>query len=150
MFMIKKLPKIILSVTIVLFLLGAVGTTVVQPSRAYAADIGVVDYQLVLSKHPDTQKANQALQAEADQAQKEFDTKSAGLSDKDKQDLNVQLRQRIEQKKRELVGPILDKINAAVKAVADAKGLQIVVNKTMVVYGGVDITSDVLNKVNGG
>lgn len=148
--MIKKMSKIVLSVTIVLFLLGAVGVTAVQPSRAYAADIGVVDYQLVLSKHPDTQKVNQALQAEIDQAKKEFDAKSAGLSDKDKQDLNVQLGQRIEQKKRELLGPILDKINAAIKAVADSKGLQIVVNKAMVVYSGVDITNDVINKVNGG
>jgi hypothetical protein len=40
-------------------------------------------------------------------------------------------------------------INAAVKMVADAKGLTIVVDKNTAVYGGQDITDDVLKKITG-
>ena len=39
---------------------------------------------------------------------------------------------------------LFDKINAAVKKVADAKGLTIVVEKSNVVYGGQDITDEVI------
>ena len=39
--------------------------------------------------------------------------------------------------------PVLKKIEAAIKKVADKKGLSVVVEKSTVVYGGVDITDDV-------
>jgi outer membrane protein len=41
----------------------------------------------------------------------------------------------------------MDKVDAAVKAVADEKGLSVVVHKSAIVSGGVDITDNVLAKV---
>ena len=35
----------------------------------------------------------------------------------------------------------------AVKSVADAKGLTVVIDKNAVVYGGTDITQDVVKKI---
>jgi outer membrane protein len=43
-------------------------------------------------------KANEALQVEQEQVQKEFTAKAANLGDNEKQDLNLQLIQRVEQK----------------------------------------------------
>lgn len=123
---------------------------VVAPTgKAYAASfpIGVVDTALLLNKHPDTQQANEILKTETEQAKKEFDEKSAGLSDKDKHDLDLQLTQRMAQKRQELLNAITDKINTAVKEVADTKGLTIVIPKNFTVYGGVDITDEVLKKI---
>lgn len=63
--------------------------------------------------------------------------------------MDRQLGQRVEQKRQELLKPIMDKINAAIKEVADAKGLSVVIGKNVVIYGGVDITQDVLAKITG-
>lgn len=145
----KQLSKILSTVLIACFTLGITGAVLAQPGQAYAAEstVGVVDYGTLLDKHPDTKAANEALKAAGDQAKKEFQDKAASLNDKDKQDLSVQLNQRLDQKRRELVQPILTKINAAIKEVADAKGLTVVVGKALVIYGGQDITSEVADKL---
>ncbi len=145
----KKLPSLLL---IALVLLG-IGMVVVQSGNVDAAAatpaIGVVDYNYLLNHHPDTAKANQALQAAQEAARKEFTSKAGTLDDKGKQDLERQLELRVEQKRQELLKPILDRINAAIKSVADAKKLALVVYKNAVAYGGLDITTDVANKLNG-
>ena len=131
-------------------LAGAIGFTTFQSGKVYAASapvVGMVDYTYLINIHPDTPKANETLQAERDQANKEYTEKSAILNDKGKQDLELQLNQRVEQKRQELLKPIVDKINAAIKEVADAKGLTVVVYKNTVVYGGLDITMDIANKL---
>lgn len=137
-----------------LFLVVFVSFVVGQASTAHAAStapspVGVVDYVYLINQHQDTAKANEALRAEQEAAKKELTDKSAGLSGADKQNLDRQLGQRVEQKRQELLKPITEKINAAIKEVADAKGLPVVVGKNYVIYGGVDITQEVLSKITG-
>jgi outer membrane protein len=146
----KGKVALLLNVTLVLF--GMIGLSIFHTDQAYAAkgqtsSIGIVDYTYLIEHHPDTPKANQALKTEQELAQKEYNEKSALLNDKGRQDLERLLNLRIEEKRRELLKPILEKINAAVKQVADAKGLSIVVYKNTVAYGGVDITQEVANKL---
>ena len=71
------------------------------------------------------------------------------MSDKDKQALDRQLGQQLEQKRQELLKPIVDSINTAMKAVAAEKGLAMVVFKNSVALGGQDITADILAKLGG-
>ena len=143
--------KMLILLTLILFLTGTLG--MVQPGKAAAAPkpapspIGVVDYNVLLDKHPDMSEAKQALQAEIEQAKQEFENKSAGLSDKDKQELDRQLQQRLEQKRQELLSGITAKIDAAIKEVADAQGITVVLPKDATIYGGQDISINVLAKI---
>jgi outer membrane protein len=125
------------------------GIYAMAPDKAHAAAsaVGVVDFGLLVNQHPDTQKANETFQAENEAANKEFEAKAAGLGDKEKQDLKVQLLQRVEQKRQALLQAITGKIDAAVREVANVKGLTVVVQKGAVVYGCLDITDDVLKKL---
>ena len=137
-----------------LFLITAIlcGIAVMHSGAVYAAPVptvGIVDYVYLINHHPDTPKANEALQVEQELAKKEFADKSGVLNDKGKQDLELQLNQRVEQKRQDLLKPITDQINVAIKTVADAKGLTVVVYKNTVAYGGLDITLDVVNKLSG-
>ena len=111
--------------------------------------IGVIDYGYVLNNHPDTARANEILKNEQEMARKEFTAKAAGMNDADKQALDIQLGQRVELKRQELLKPIAESIGAAMKAVADAKGLAMVVYKNGVALGGIEITEDVLKKITG-
>ena len=109
--------------------------------------VGIVDFLYLINNHPDTAAANAALKSETEQIRKEFETKSAGMNDKDKLALDQQLGQKIEQKRQELLKPIAESISAAMKAVAADKGLAMVVHKNSVALGGQDITADVLAKL---
>ena len=127
--------------------IGMIGVASAAPADHFP--VGVVDYLYLVNNHPNTAAANAALKTEQEQIRKEFETKSAGMSDKDKQVLDRQLGQQLEQKRQELLKPIVDSINMAMKAVAAEKGLAMVVFKNSVALGGQDITADVLAKLSG-
>lgn len=149
----KKQVKIVSVVVAAFFLLGIVGLAVSQTNKSFAAgpasNVGVVNYQMVMSQHPGMAKFEETMRAEVQQAQKDFEAKSAGMSDAEKQKYYVQLQQGLNNKQVELMTPINDSVTAAIKAVADSKGLSVVVDKSAVIYGGQDITDDVVKKLTG-
>ena len=104
-------------------------------------------YYVCNQQSSDVAQANAALQTEQTQLRQEFTTKSAGLSDQDKQALDQQLGKQLAQKRQELFKPIADSIQVAMKAVADEKGFSLVIYKNSVALGGTDITLDVLQKL---
>jgi len=117
-------------------------------SAGPSSNVGIIDYRQVLSQHPDLKTANETMQQEVEKAQQDFEAKSVNMNDQEKQEFYQQTQERLAHKQQELVEPINTKIEAAVKAVADAKGLSVVIDKNAVVYGGQDITQDVVRKVS--
>lgn len=105
--------------------------------------IGIVNYQLLVRQSPEVAKMEEAMKAFVEETQKDFNEKSAGMTDAEKQRYYQQCQERIQNKDKELTEPILNSVNAQIKAVADKKGLKVVVHKDAVVFGGVDITDEV-------
>jgi outer membrane protein len=103
---------------------------------------------MIVSQHPDMAAAKEAMQKEVEQAKADFESKSANMNDQDKQAYYQQLQQRLASKEKELISPIMDKVEATIKSVADAKGLSVVLDKSNVVYGGQDITDEVVKKLS--
>lgn len=155
MFKNKKVAKIVAMAVVAVFLLGVFGLALVQTgtgftaSAAPASNVGKVNYQRLINASPDLAKFQETMQAEVEQTQKDFDEKSKTMNDQQKQDYSNQLRERLALKDQELRVPILNKIEAAVKAVADSKGLSVVLDVNNIVYGGQDITEDVIKKLGG-
>lgn len=143
----NRIANLVLAILFLGIVTGAASPQKAHAAPAATAAVGVVDFGLLVTQHPDTPKANESIKAEAEAADKEFTAKTDNLGDKEKDDLRVQLLQRVEQKRQILLQGIAGKINAAVREVAAAKGLTIVVQKGMVVYGGLDITDEVLKKI---
>lgn len=147
----KKQVKII-SVLIALVFVGSVVALALTQSgsgiaSAASSAVGVVDYRQIGQQHPQLQSANAEMQQAVQDAQKEFETKSANMSDQEKNDYYQQTQERLQQKNQELMEPIQKSIEDSVKKVAEAKGLSVVLEKSAVVYGGQDITQDVINKI---
>jgi Skp family chaperone for outer membrane proteins len=65
------------------------------------------------------------------------------------QALQADVQESIVAKYRELNAIVTESVNEAIKTVAEAKELTIVMRKDTVLFGGVDITDDVLTKLNG-
>ncbi|MBE6091752.1 OmpH family outer membrane protein [Selenomonas ruminantium] len=148
----KKQVKIV-SVLIALAFVGSVvamALTQFGPNMASAAssNVGVVDYSQIMSQHPKVQAASNEMQTAVQEAQKEFEEKSANMNDNEKRDYYTQTQQRLQQKNQELMEPITKNVEESVKKVAEQKGLSVVLDKGAVVYGGVDITQDVLKQVS--
>ena len=155
MFKDKKVAKFVAVAIVAVFLLGVFGIAVSQSGKGYAAaagassNIGKVNRALLLQQHPDLAKADETLKAEFEQAKKDYEAKAPTLGEKERQDYYNQTMQRLELRRQELFAPIQDKLDAAIKAVADAKGLAVVFDVNNVVYGGQDITDDVMKKITG-
>ena len=138
----------------VLFFLGVVGIMGVNTNTTYAAgavvsNVGIVNYQLLMSQHPDNAKAAETMNATIAQAKSDFVAQSVNMNDQDKQALSLQFSQKIEQKQQELLVPIHDKVMAVIKSIAEAKGLAVVVDKSSSVYGGQDITNEAGKMLSG-
>ena len=114
--MMRYFKRVLPFVLVMVLGLGVTGVAAAAPAENFP--VGVVDFMYLVNNHPNTAAANAALKTEQEQIRKEFETKSAGMNDKDKQVLDRQLGQQLEQKRQELLKPIVDGINTAMKAVA--------------------------------
>lgn len=140
-----------------IFVLSCFAITVQQgafSSIASAASsesaIGVVNYQMLLAQSPDISGVQEAMKQEIATQQKNFDEKSQNMNDTEKQRYYQQLQEVIANKEKDLMEPVFQKIEAAIKKVADKKGLAVVVEKNTVVYGGLDITDEVAKTLQSG
>lgn len=64
--------------------------------------------------------------------------------------LDEDYKQQVEKRKNELSDKITEDLKSAIEAVAKEKGLATVVDKIAVLYGGVDITNEVISRLNQG
>lgn len=116
-------------------------------ASAASTAIGVIDYREAMSKHPGLEAANKTMEKEVESAQKDFEAKSADMDDNQKSEYYQQTQQRLAQKQADLVEPLTKQIEETVKQVAEQKGLSVVIDKGAVIYGGADITQDVIKKL---
>ena len=116
-------------------------------NAAPTSDIGVVDQREVISANS-TLAANyqQKMKETADEMQKDFDAKSEGMSDAEKEKLFADMQQQFNQKRQAIEKDMDDQVTGAVKSVASKKGLAL--DKSAVIYGGTDITKEVTDSLS--
>ncbi|MCD4782577.1 MAG: OmpH family outer membrane protein [Candidatus Eremiobacteraeota bacterium] len=112
--------------------------------------VGYFD-QMVIAKLPDFRKA----QNELDRYQQELIKKYNKVAEKKKltpeqqEQLKASFFEQVEKYRADLYAPIYRKVNRIVKDVALEKNLNLVVNKENVMYGGVNMTDEVADKMVG-
>ena len=138
-----------------IFVLGCFALSVTQSGvgkSAFAAssESAIVNYQMLVAQSPDLSKVNEAMNKEIESAQKDFNEKSKTMNEAEKRKYYTQTQERLANKQKELMDPVLKKIEASIKKIADKKGLAVVVDKNTVVFGGVDITDEVAKSMQAG
>ena len=118
-------------------------------SNSGTSTIGVIDTSRMLSQdNPIYISAAQEDMSYQSQLQQETQAKiDAAQDDATKQKIAEEARQNLAKKDQEIAKSVQDKAMEAAKAVGDAKGLSVVMTKDTVLYGGVDITDQVLKKL---
>ncbi|MBR7024762.1 MAG: OmpH family outer membrane protein [Selenomonadaceae bacterium] len=147
----KKQIKLVSILIAVIFIGSVVAIALTQTGNiataASSSSVGTIDYQQAMSSHPDVQNLQGQMETAINDVKKEFDEKSAGMNDQEKADYYRQCQERLAQKQQELLDPIKNSVDAAIKKVADKRGLAVVIDKMAVIYGGQDITAEVISEL---
>ena len=110
-------------------------------------DVGYVNVYLVSNNYPALLEAEKKIGAAEAQMKQEFNEQAKTLSGKELAAYARQLETRFSQLVAETMNPITAKLNQAVSETAKEKGLSVVVNDNMIIIGGIDITEDVIKKL---
>ena len=141
------MKKYLLTLIMTLVLaLGCMGSAFAAESNL----VGYVNVERVFRNHPDMQATMSVLKLERQKAQQEFEAKAPSLDDKGKQELGQKLSEQIDKKEASLLNPIRAAIRKAIAEVAKAHGISNVVDASAMVYGGFDLTDEVMASVSGG
>lgn len=132
-------------------------------SFAQGSSIGFIDVQNVFKSYKETEKAQESLSKKEEDFKKEFEKSQQKLSDAEKEGKSREELEKIrseEEKKLEPKRSELLKLNEqltiklqqdivkAVEKVAKTVGLDVVVDKQVIIIGGVDLTDMVVNELN--
>jgi outer membrane protein len=106
-------------------------------------DVGFLD-QADVANLPVFVNANRQLAGYKTQLDAEYNAQvRRARTDADKQRITMQFQQELNDKQRELAGPLFQRVQLAIAAVSATRNLSIVVDKRIVIYGGQDVTKDV-------
>lgn len=106
-------------------------------------DVGYID-QAELANLPVFVAANRQLAGYKSQLDSQYNAQLRhARTDADRQQIALQFQQELNDRQREIVGPLFQRAQLAIAAVSAARNLTVVVDKRIVIYGGQDITRDV-------
>ncbi|CVK20471.1 OmpH family outer membrane protein [Sporomusa sphaeroides] len=146
----KQITRSLLLLIAVCFLGGILAPAGAQAAKAKAKPeqtVGYVNRQQVFASYPGIQDIMNRIQTMRNEAQQDYDTRSKDLPEAERQALNDTIAREEARKEDNLMKPVGDKIEASIKAVAEEKGLTVIIDAATVVYGGIDITADVIAKL---
>lgn len=110
--------------------------------------IGVIDSQKIVFQHPSFEAVTKQLQQISTTKENEMKLAVDKESDQNKkaQIFNAK-RNELAQEEQRLMQPIFQEAQLAVRTVAKIKGVTVVIEKSAVYFGGIDITDDVIQEL---
>lgn len=130
--------------TLIMALVMALACT----ASAFAAEeLGYVNVERVFRSYPDIQTTMSVINLERQKAENEFNEKAPNLDDKGRRELGEKLSAQVDKKEASLLNPIREKIRKTIGQVAKAHGIANVVDASAVVFGGKDLTEEVIAAV---
>lgn len=138
------------------------GIVSTQTVSAQSSSFGYVDTAKVFSSYTEAKKAQDQFRKKAEDYQEELAerqkqieaARKAGKSDaeiqkmmKDAEEDLMPKKKAVEELDKKLSTQIKGKIESAIAAAAKARGISAVVDKQVILYGGTDLTNDVVKRL---
>jgi len=139
--------------TLVILAVIITATAYYTPSTSLATDnnlegeIAYVDIQRIFELHPDKAEAEKELNKAAQMMQSELEKKVSDLNQEEQQELLNEYQSELSEKEQKLIQDVLTEIENAIQKVAEQKKVKLVLDKRNVIYGGYDMTEDVINYI---
>lgn len=114
------------------------------PAFGQSLTIGWVDMARALDAHPRKASAETALKEYAQTQIGDAQQRMKAMTPVQRQDLQRQVDQDIFKRRAELLGGLDKDLRAAIEKVARQQGISLVLSREVVLYGGVDLTDQVI------
>ncbi|HPD98012.1 MAG TPA: OmpH family outer membrane protein [Synergistales bacterium] len=129
-------------------ILGVLLVTALAGLAAAEEKIGVIDPQKVLFQHPKFEQAQRQIKSVVEKKQAEAkDAMDKTTDNNEKQRIFETKRQEAAREEQKIMEPIFKDIDLAIRTVAKAKNVTVVLDKTQVFFGGADLTEDVIQEL---
>lgn len=110
-------------------------------------DIGAID-QAAIGNMPRFVAANNQLAQYKAGLDRQFASAIKGRSQSEQQRIAGQFQQKLLDRQRAVMGPLFARAQTAIASVSSSKNLSVVVDKRIVIFGGQDITKNVMDLLN--
>lgn len=110
--------------------------------------IGYVDFHAIFLVHPDKEKAEAALEERAIAMQMELEEKAQEIEAEEQEQLLGAYQRQLEELEQELIAEVVEGIHETISQVAKEEGFLLVLDASHVLYGGVDLTPLVLERLD--
>lgn len=140
---IRKLIRLLAAAAVLTFIAAPVAIA------ADLTDVGYID-QAAVGSLPQFQKADQQVAQYKARLDPQFaSAMKSAKSQADQQRVQQDFQNKFLDEQRKVLGPLFARAQAAIAQVSSNRKLTVIVDKRIVVYGGQDITKDVVDLVNG-
>jgi outer membrane protein len=130
--------------------LALAATLAASPARAAEiADIGYVDQAAIASLKPFVDANRKLVEYKAD-LDKQFVQRMKGVSNpNDQARIAQEFQTKLNDKQREVLGPVFQRAQTAIASVASSKNLSVIVDRRIIIVGGQDVTRNVIDLMSG-
>ena len=135
----------------VIIVVAAIGFVVARsgPALGQSLTIGYVDMARSIDAHPRKASAEAALKDYAQTQIADAQQRMKAMTPPQREEVQRQVNQQLLKKRQELIGGLEKDIRAAIEKVAKGQGITIVLSREVVLYGGVDLTDQVVKAISG-
>jgi outer membrane protein len=129
---------------------AALAASVAAPAALAAdvVDIGYLD-QGEIAAIPAFASANREINTFGNNLQRDYTARARNAPAAEQQRLAAEFQGKMADEQRKVLGPLFGRAQVAIANVASSKNLSVVVDKRIVVYGGVDVTPQVRDILTG-
>lgn len=118
-------------------------------SSSQSLNVGVVDYSKVFMEYRETKNVQNEIKKRQEAIEKLIENyKKKGMSDKQISELRAKEEKKLGDFVENARQNIRMKINREIERIAKAKNLSVVLEKKIRIWGGLDITQEVLSNLN--
>jgi outer membrane protein len=135
----------------VIVIVAAIGFVVARsgPVLGQSLTIGYVDMARAVEAHPRKTSAEAALKDYAQTQIGDAQQRMKAMTPAQREEVQRQVNQMLLKKRQELIGGLEKDIRSAIEKIAKDQGISIVLNREAVLYGGVDLTDQVVKAISG-
>ena len=132
---------LLISILAAVILLGVLTEDEAVDKAAY------VNLERVFEEHPAKTAAEQTLNQKAAEFQQQLESKAEELSGTEQKEVLAEYQQRLQDLESELLASVTEEVEKVIKETAAEKKVKFVLEQEQVLYGGYNLTDEVLKKL---
>lgn len=143
----KKLIATLMTAATLTFGVSATTFAAPQATTTTTTTVAYINTQVILSSYPGIENIAKEISDKQIALQNSFNEQAKTLDEQARQDLQVKLNQELAEFENSKMEPVQKAIGKAIEKVAKANKVDSIVNSNMMVFGGKDLTDEVVKSL---